>query len=544
MSDEATSVYDAIIVGAGFGGISTLHELRRRGLRARVLEAGSDVGGTWYWNRYPGARCDVEVFDYSFSFSPELEQEWDWSERYAGRDELQRYLRHVVDRFDLADDIQVDTRVTSAVYDTVTSSWAVSTEAGETFTARHVVMATGCLSSTFVPEFEGLSDFRGELYHTGVWPESGVDLRGKRVGVIGTGSSGVQVIPAIAPEVDHLYVFQRTPNHVVPAQNRPMDDAWRDELKRTVAERRAAAAATYFGISLETSGRATADATDEEREAEYERRWNLGGLNMLLSFSDVMLDEEANRRVADFIARKVRETVEDPEVAELLVPADHPVGTKRICVGTDYYETFNRDNVTLLDARTAPIERFTATGIRTAQGDVELDVVILATGYDAFTGALTRIDIRGRDGIALRDKWADGPKTYLGLGTAGFPNLFVVAGAGSPSVLSNMPISCQQHGVWIAETLAYLRDHELVRIEAEPNAEDAWTQHLLEVAGFTLHRLGNSWYQGANVPGKPRVFMCYLGGVPGYAAKLAEVAANGYEGFVLTPARLSEAVPA
>jgi cyclohexanone monooxygenase len=431
----------------------------------------------------------------------------------------------------------------SAELDETSSTWTVTTESGESLTARHVVMATGCLSAAIVPEFDGLSDFQGEVHHTAAWPAEPVDMRGKRVGVIGTGSSGVQVISTIGSDVSELHVFQRTPNHVVPAQNRPMDDAWREELKRSVADRRTAAANTYFGISLEESARMTADATPEEREREYQRRWDEGGLNMLLSFADVMLDEQANREVADFIKRKVRETVKDPVVAEKLVPGDHPVGTKRICVGTDYYETYNRDNVTLHDARDEEIVGFTPTGVRTATGHVDLDVVILATGFDAFTGAISRIDVRGRDGRALKDKWASGPVTYLGLGTAGFPNFFVVAGPGSPSVLSNMPISCQQHGQWIAEAIATLRDRGIATIEVDPAAEEAWTAHLIEVAGFTLHRLGHSWYQGANVPGKPQVFMTYLGGVPGYTAKLAEVAGNGYEGFVLASAHTNEEVP-
>jgi cyclohexanone monooxygenase len=538
---------DAVVVGAGFSGLYMLHRLRGLGLRTRVLEAGGGVGGTWYWNRYPGARCDVESMEYSYSFSDELEQEWRWSERYPAQPEILRYIEHVADRFDLLRDIQLDTRVTAAVYDEARGRWAIRTERGERYDARFCIMATGCLSSAKMPDLPGLETFEGDWYHTGRWPKEGVDFTGRRVGVVGTGSTGIQVIPVIAEEAEHVTVFQRTPNFSVPARNAPLDPEFERRMKANYVAHRQAARDTVFGNipTLDfgypefgvppTPGLTPAvEVSAEEREREYERRWRYGGAPaMLLAYPDLLVSEEANDTVAEFVRRKIRETVRDPEVAEKLMPRDHPLGTKRICVDTDYYATYNRDNVTLVDVRAAPIQEITPTGLRTSEAEYELDAIVFAIGFDAMTGALLEIDIRGRDGVALRDRWAAGPRSYLGLAIAGFPNLFTITGPGSPSVLSNMMVSIEQHVDWIADCLAHLLERGHERVEATPEAEEAWVRHVNEVADFTLFPRANSWYVGANVPGKPRVFMPYVGGVGTYRQACDEVAAKGYEGFAL-----------
>jgi cyclohexanone monooxygenase len=529
----AETDYDAIVVGAGFGGLAMIHQLRQAGLRGRVFEGASGVGGVWHWNSYPGARCDVEAIDYCYSFSPELQQEWEWSERYPGQPELERYLNHVVERFDLASDIQLNTWVRSATYDEELARWTVGTDDGSEHTARFLIMATGCLSAPQDPGIAGLESFEGLILRTASWPREGADLAGKRIGVIGTGSSGVQVAPVLARTAGHLYMFQRTPNHSVPAQNHPLDREAERELKATYDDRRALARDSFFGIPLAANPQPTAAATPAEREAVYEDRWERGGFNFLLSFGDMLLDGEANALAAEFVRSKIRATVEDPAVAERLLPGKHPVGTKRICVDTGYYEMFNRDNVTLIDARDAAIESIVPSGIRTTQGVVELDAIVLATGFDAFTGAMTRIDIRGRGGLALREAWADGPVTYLGLSVPGFPNLFSIAGPGSPSVLSNMVLSCEHHAEWIAETICHMRDDGIATIEASEDAASDWVVQVNAIADSTLYREANSWYTGANVPGKARVFMAYAGGVNTYFALCEEVVADGYRGFVL-----------
>ncbi|MDJ0869338.1 MAG: NAD(P)/FAD-dependent oxidoreductase, partial [Myxococcota bacterium] len=516
---------DAVVVGAGFAGLYMLHRLRGLGLRARVFEAGGGVGGTWYWNRYPGARCDVESMEYSYQFSDELQQEWEWTERYAAQPEILRYLEHVTDRFDLRRDIRFDTRVIAAHYDEATGRWAIETERGERCTARFVVMATGCLSSANRPDFPGLEDFRGAWYHTGQWPHEGVDFSGQRVGVIGTGSSAIQSIPLIAQQAAHLYVFQRTPNYSVPAHNAPLDPEVQRRVKAEYAEFRARNALQGFGLDTRTRDESALDVSAGEREREYQARWDHGGLPFMACFNDLTSNPEANATIAEFLRRKIREIVRDPGVAELLSP-DTMVGCKRLCVDTDYFATFNRDDVTLVDVASAPIEAITAKGLRTRQRSYELDAIVFATGFDAMTGSLLKVDIRGRGGRALRDKWAEGPRTYLGLGTAGFPNLFTITGPQSPSVLSNMVPSIEQHVNWIADCVAYMRDQGADRIEATPAAEDAWVAHVNEVAGETIFPTCNSWYLGANVPGKPRVFMPYLG-FPPYVEKCNEVAAKG-----------------
>ncbi|AUX39666.1 cyclohexanone monooxygenase [Sorangium cellulosum] len=530
------SRFDAVIVGAGFSGLYMLHRLRQLGLSVRVYEAGSGVGGTWFWNRYPGARCDIPSMDYSYSFSPELQQEWTWTERYATQPEILRYLDHVADRFDLRRDIQLRTRVTAAAFDEATSRWTVQTDDGASTSARFVIMATGCLSVPKLPEVGGLETFQGALYHTSRWPHEGVDFSGKRVGVVGTGSTGVQVIPVIAEQAAHLFVFQRTPSFSVPARNAPMDPTYASWMKANYDEYRRKARETRAGIVMEANPKSALEVSPEEREREYKARWEQGGTGFLATFSDVMRSREANETAAEFVRAQIRATVRDPAVAEALSPRGYPLGTKRICVDTRYYETYNRDNVTLVDVKASPIEAITPTGLRTRSAEYALDSLVLATGFDAMTGALTSVDLRGRGDRSLKQKWADGPRTYLGLAVAGFPNLFTITGPGSPSVFSNAIVSIEQHVEWIADCIAYLRARGFERIEATAEAEDVWVAHSKEVADGTLYPLANSWYIGANVPGKARVLMPYAGGVGAYRKRCEAVAAQGYEGFSLSRA--------
>jgi cyclohexanone monooxygenase len=525
---------DAVIVGAGFAGLYMLQRLRGLGLSARVYEAGDGVGGTWYWNRYPGARCDVESMDYSYSFSEELQQEWSWTERYASQPEILRYINHVADRFDLRRDIQLATRVTAATFDEATNRWAIETDRGHRASARFCIMATGCLSEAQVPGFKGLETFAGRWYHTGHWPHEGVDFTGQRVGVIGTGSSAIQSIPIIARQAAHLFVFQRTPNFSIPAHNTPLDRETERRVKANYAEYRRRARESRVGFVVESHEQSALAVSREEREREYEARWKRGGLGFNATFTDLLTSQDANDTASEFLHGKIRSTVRDPEVAEKLLPRGYPVGTKRLCIDTDYYATFNRDNVSLVDVRTAPIEAITPSGLRTRDREYTLDSLVFATGFDAMTGALLGIDIRGRAGQTLRERWAAGPRTYLGLAIAGFPNLFIITGPGSPSVLSNMIVSIEQHVDWIADCIAYLRAHGRGRIEATADAEDRWVAHVNEVSETTLYPLANSWYVGANVPGKPRIFMPYVGGVGAYRQRCDAVAAQGYEGFTLT----------
>jgi cyclohexanone monooxygenase len=528
---EASRDLDAVVVGAGFAGLYMLHRLRGLGLAVRVFEAGGGVGGTWYWNRYPGARCDVESLEYSYQFSEELAQEWKWSERYSPQPEILAYLNHVADRFELRRDIQLETRVESATWDEGASRWQIGTDRGERFRARFFVLATGCLSSANTPAFEGLEDFAGEVLHTGRWPHEEVDFAGLRVGVIGTGSSAIQSIPIIAEQAAHLTVFQRTPNYTIPAHNAPLDRELEREVKASYRDFRARAAQEGFGLLMQARDESALAVDEREREREFQARWERGGLQFMGAFNDLTLDRTANDTAREFVVAKLRAAVEDPELADLLTPRT-PVGCKRLCVDTGYWRTFNRDNVTLVDVSEKPIERITASAVVAGGRAYEVDVLVLATGFDAMTGALLRIDIRGRGGRTLREKWAAGPRTYLGLATAGFPNLFTITGPGSPSVLSNMVPSIEQHVNWIADCIAYLDAHALATIEAEPGAEDAWVAHVNELAAATLFPSCNSWYLGANVPGKPRVFMPYLG-FPPYVEKCNAVAAKGYEGFEL-----------
>jgi cyclohexanone monooxygenase len=526
---------DAVIVGAGFAGLYLLHKLRGMGFSARVFEAADGVGGTWYWNRYPGARVDIESQEYSYSFSDELQDDWRWTERYAAQPELLSYLNHVADRFDLRPDIQLETRVISAVFDEAAGRWTVTTSRDDVVSARFCIMATGCLSVTNDPQFPGMESFKGKSYHTGRWPHEGVDFTGQRVGVIGTGSSAIQSIPQIAAQAEHLYVFQRTPNYSVPAHNGPIDPKKVEDWKTHRAEYRQKARESGAGIvAVEPSEQSALEVSVEERQRVFESRWMRGGFAIGGAFIDTAIDPAANATAAEFVAGKIRGIVKDPHIAEILTPKSYPFGTKRLCVDTGYYETFNRDHVTLVDVSGAPIEAITPTGLRTTEAEYALDSIVYAIGFDAMTGALNAIDIRGRGGKSLREKWADGPLTYLGLMVAGFPNLFTVTGPGSPSVLSNMVVSIEQHVEWISACLAYLGDRQLGVIEASPEAEAGWVAHVNEVADQTLYPQANSWYLGANIPGKPRVFMPYVGGVGPYRQLCDEVAAKGYEGFALT----------
>ncbi len=542
------SSYDVVIVGAGFAGMYSLHRLREQGLRVRVLEAGNDVGGTWYWNRYPGARCDVASIEYSYSFSRELEQDWDWTEVTAAQPEILRYANHVADRFDLRRDIQFDTRVSSAHYvggsdvddgeDDESPYWKLTTDTGEVIDARFCIMATGCLSTPNTPPIAGAEDFAGDVYHTGQWPHEGVDFSGIRVGIIGTGSSGIQAIPVIAAQAQHLTVFQRTPNYTMPAHNRPLCDEDRrkakagyEGIRRLQRESIPGFVFGFGGSGFIIPTQAILESTPEEREAALEDE----GFVAIRRYFDVQSDPTANELACDMYRELVSRIVHDPDTAEGLMPRGYPMGCKRPVVDIGYFETFNRDNVTLVDLRRGGIERITAGGVETAQGEFALDALIYATGFDAMTGTLLRIDIRGREGVPLSERWEAGPRSYLGLQVHGFPNLFTITGPGSPSVLSNMLVSIEQHVDWIADCIAHLDANDLASIEATAAAEDAWIAHVNEVADGTMLTAPscNSWYLGANIPGKPRIFMPYVGGVAEYRRRCDEIVAAGYEGFSL-----------
>jgi cyclohexanone monooxygenase len=530
--------YDVVVVGAGFAGMYMLHRLRGLGMTARVFEQGSGVGGTWYWNRYPGARCDVESMQYSYSFSEELQQEWNWSEHYASQPEILAYANHVADRFNLRPDIQFDTAVERAVFDERTNIWAVTTSDGKTVTARFVVLATGCLSNARMPDIKGLDRFKGSVYHTGHWPHQPVDFTGQRVAVIGTGSSGIQAVPVIAEQAKQLTVFQRTANFSIPSRNGPMPAEKREWFRQNYPEvRRVARDVSRNGIFTPQPDRGALDDGDNERRAKFEAGWDHGGVVFMAVYNNILLDKAANDTAADFVRGKIAEIVKDPKTARLLQPNSHPIGTKRICVDTDYFATFNKPNVELVDIKSSPIEEITESGVRVAGRDYEADALVLATGFDAMTGSVARIDIVGREGRTLNQKWEEGPRTYLGLMSAGFPNLFIITGPGSPSVLSNMIVSIEQHVDWITDCLAHMRNNGLVAMEATKPAEDSWVAHVNEVAYTTLYPHAASWYMGANIPGKPRIFMPYIGGVPVYRQKCDEVAAKGYDGFAMTAAK-------
>ena len=533
---EGATSLDVAIVGAGVAGLYAIHRLRQSGLKVRAYEAGDGVGGTWFWNRYPGCRCDVESMEYSYSFSNELQQDWQWPERYGTQPEILRYVNHVAERFDLMRDAQLNTRITSANFDRDSKFWTLVSEQGETIVAPYCIMATGNLSTPQVPDFPGLEDYKGDWYHTGMWPKEGVDFTGLRVGVIGTGSSGVQMIPHIAKQAKHLHVFQRTANFSLPARNMPLDPDKERKHKSEYEERRKAAYDTPFGIAGYPPPDKTAEeASETERNAQYEAKWAEGGsISFLFSYTDLLLDKAANDTASEFVRNKIRATVKDPETAETLCPNDHPIGTKRLILDTNYYETYNRENVTLVNVRKAPIQAITETGLRTSEAEYELDAIAFATGFDAMTGAMKEIDIRTSDGPSIQEKWADGPQTYLGIMIHGFPNMFMVTGPGSPGVKSQMILSCEQHVNWIADCIDSMRASGQTSIEPTAEAEAEWGQHVVEVGDSTLYPLANSWYMGANIPGKTRVFMPYVGGVHAYTQKITEVVDNGYEGFVHT----------
>jgi cyclohexanone monooxygenase len=541
-SASSTPSFDAVVVGAGFAGMYMLYKLRELGLRARVYEAGGGVGGTWYWNRYPGARCDIESMQYSYSFSDELQQEWDWTERYAAQPELLRYANHVADRFGLRADIQFDTRVERAEFDEGRNLWVVTTSDGGTATAKYLILATGVLSSAQLPSITGIDSFKGDIYHTARWPHEPVDFSGRRVGLIGTGSSGVQATPVIADQAGHLTVFQRTANFSVPARNAKLTDEKRQEIRAKYPEiRRFAREQSRTGVYVPLPDRGALDDSAEERRAKYEARWNLGGLGFLSLYNDLTRNQASNDTAADFVREKIAEIVRDKKTAQTLMPTTHPFGTKRLCVDTNYFEAFNRPNVTLVDISANPIEQIVPDGVRTGGEHHKIDILVFATGFDAITGSILKIDIRGRRGQTLRDKWSEGPRTYLGLMTAGFPNLFTITGPGSPAGLTNAIVSIEQHVEWISDCLAYLADHGQESIEAAGDAEDKWVAQVHEVASRTLYPKANSWFMGANVPGKPRVFLPYLESVARYRQICLEVAGKGYEGFVLKGARMPRA---
>jgi cyclohexanone monooxygenase len=529
--NAASQSTDVIVVGAGFAGLYMLHKVRALGLRAVCFEAGDDVGGTWYWNRYPGARCDVESLQYCYSFDDALQKEWEWSERYPAQAEILKYIQHVAERFDLRRDIRFNTAVTVAHFDATIGQWQVVTEDGGAVTSRFVVMATGALSAARHPEIPGLDTFAGEWYHTGRWPHEPVDFTGRRVAVIGTGSSGIQAIPVIAEQASQLYVFQRTANFSIPAWNQPLPLEAQRDFKAHYADHRRRAKATRSGILYDYSQRSAFSVSEEERQAEYEARWARGGANFTHAFNDIFRDRAANETAAEFVRHKIREIVKDPETAERLVPKDHAIGTKRICVDTDYYATFNRANVELVDVRLDPILAIEPSALRTRERTFEIDRIVFATGYDAVTGSLARIDIRGRDGARLVDRWREGPRTYLGLMVAGFPNLFTITGPGSPSVLTNVIMAIEQHVEWVGDCMAHMIRRGSQLIEPTPEAEDDWGRQVEAVARVTLFADANSWYTGANIPGKPRVFLPYVGGLGVYTEICAKIAADGYSGF-------------
>ena len=535
--DSPGNLLDVIVVGAGFAGVYAIHKFRELGLAVRAFEAGGDVGGTWYWNRYPGCRCDIESIHYSYQFDDDLQQEWNWTERYATQPEILSYIRHVAARFDLRRHIRFNTRVTAASFQAATratpSHWTVATDDGQTHRARFCVMATGCLSSLNFPDIAGRESFSGRSYHTGRWPHEGVDFTGLEVAVIGTGSSGIQSIPMIAQQAAHVTVFQRTPNYAVPAGNRPLAPGELQDVKSRYNEIRAAAKQGMPALPVKPAGRSALAVSDEERQAIYEHWWQHMGLTFQAAFADLFFDRDANRTAADFVRRKIHAIVEDQEVADLLSP-DFPLGCRRMCVDTHYYSTYNRPNVSLVDVGSEPIDRIVPEGVRVGGKLYAVDAMVFATGYDAITGALLNMDLRGRGGLALRDKWAQGPRVYLGLAMNGFPNLFVINGPGSPSVLINMVTGIEQHVDWIADCLVHIAARGFDCIEAGAQQEEAWAAHNNEVAQRSIRGDCASWYTGANIAGKPRGFMPYVGGYPAYVEKCEQVVRDGYAGFSLS----------
>lgn len=531
---QATDQFDAIIIGAGVAGLYQLYRLRELGLSVRVYEAGTGVGGTWYWNRYPGARFDSESYTYGYSFSEELLQEWDWSEHFAGQPETERYLNHVADKFDLRRDIRLSTRVGAAAYDEAAQCWQVQTDTGERAQARFLITAIGVLSAPYIPDFAGRESFTGPSFHTGQWPKEPLDFSDKRVCVIGTGATAVQLITEVAKNVGQLTVFQRTPNYCAPLRNGPIDPEAQQKIKASYPEIFKRCRETFAGFLHDFDTRSALEVSEEERLARYEELWAQPGFAKWFgNFGDTMSDLKANATMTEFVRNKIRERVNDPLIAEKLVPKDHPWGTKRVPLESGYYEAYNRDNVLLVDLNETPIESITPKGIKTSDAEYECDVIVYATGFDAVTGAFNQIDIRGVGGRTLKDKWADGPRTYLGLQTAGFPNLFTVVGPHNGATFCNIPRCIEQNVEWVTDCLRHMRAHEYAQIVATPEAEDDWTAHVNEVAEGTILLDTPSWFVGANIPGKKRTFLMYAGGSPAYRQKCDEVAERGYAGFVL-----------
>jgi cation diffusion facilitator CzcD-associated flavoprotein CzcO len=523
--------YDAIVIGAGVAGLYQLYRLRQAGLSVRLYEDGSGVGGTWYWNRYPGCRFDSESESYGYSWSPELLQEWDWKEHYSGQPENERYLNFVADKFDLRRDIQFNSRVTSAVYDERANRWDIQLEHGERARAQFLVTATGLLSARYTPPFEGIDSFQGESFHTSRWPKEPVNFKGKRVAVIGTGATGVQLIPEIAKEVGHLTVFQRTPNYCAPCRNSLVSPETQQEWKANYEQIHKRIRETTAAFIHDFDRRKTLEVPKEERLAFYEELWTQPGFKKWLSnFYDIMIDPAANEDFAEFVRNKIRQRVKDPVVAEKLIPRDHPFGSKRIPLETGYYDAYNRDNVLLVDVREAPIERITSRGVKTTEKEYEFDMIIYATGFDAVTGSLTRMDIRGLDGQTLKDKWANGPRTFLGIQTAGFPNLFIAIN----NSFCNYTVCAESMVEWITNCIGYIREKGYKRIDATPQAETAWVEYINKAgAGSIFTKAKSAWFMGTNIPGKTRAILLNPIPAPAYRAKCNEAAANGYRDFVM-----------
>jgi cyclohexanone monooxygenase len=535
---KVPATVDVVVVGAGLGGLYAHHKLRTLGLSLFGFEAAPEVGGTWFWNRYPGARCDVESLDYTYSFSEQLLADWKWSERFAPQPEILRYVNHVADRFDLRRDIAFDTRVVGARYDEAANRWTVETDRGDRITCQFLITTVGCLSAPKAPEFEGLEDFTGRWVQTSAWPRDPVEIAGKRAAVIGTGSSGIQTIPVLAEQAAQLTVFQRTAQFSLPARNGPVSPEQEAKVRADYLEHCRRNKDTRAGVQPKlATGRSIFEVSQAEAEAAFERAWGFGGAGMLGMYTDVSNKAEANVIAADFVRAKIREIVKDPKVAELLTPRDHPIGTKRICLDSDYFATFNRPNVELVDINATPIERITADGIKTSDQERPFDLIVFATGFDAMTGPLLAMNIHGAGGAPLSEAWEHGPSSYLGLMMAGFPNLFTVNGPGSPSVLANMIPTIEHHVDWIADCIVHMREAGAERVEAAPEAQTAWAAEVAEVANKTLYPLARSWYMGDNVPGKPRMFLAYVGGFNTYTARCEEIAKGGYKGFQFSAAK-------
>lgn len=535
---STTKSVDVAVVGAGFSGLYAVKLLRDQGLSLQGFEAGDDVGGTWYWNRYPGARCDIESIYYCYSWDPELAEEWKWSERYASQPEILRYINRVADKHDLRAAFQFNSKVTAATWDESTQRWAVQTDGGENWTAKFVILGVGALSSANIPDIAGLENYQGAVYHTGQWPHEPVDFTGQRVAVIGTGSSGIQAIPMIAEQAKQLTVFQRTPNFTMPAFNAPADEEANAKVVENWQQVRQMLRESSYGMDVPPPTEALLETPADQVRSTFDQKWQEGKLTSLLqSYYDIVRNKEANQIAADYVRDQIRSMVKDPEVAEDLVPQGYAFGTKRPCLDTGYYDTYNRDNVELVNVRKTPIEEITASGIRTCDQERDFDSIVFATGFDAMTGPVLAIDIQGRE-QSIQEKWAEGPVGYLGLQAAGFPNLFTITGPGSPSVLSNVVVSIEQHVEFVRDLIAYMNERGLEVVETTAEAEEEWSAHVQEVAGFTLYPETDSWFMGANIPGKPRVFLPYIGGVGNFRRKCDVIAAEGYTGFAFREAAL------